>query len=97
MKSVACAASSSRSWTAWASSSTASGIRPHGSTPCRGGLPLASVPAARDHVDDVDQHRRYERRMTLWLFVTYVLIAIVSAALVLYAAIGVGWRPRRKR
>jgi hypothetical protein len=43
----------------------------------------------------VDQHRRYERRQAVWLFVTYILIALVSAALVLYAAIGVGWRPRR--
>jgi hypothetical protein len=34
--------------------------------------------------------------MAVWLMVTYVAIAIVSAALVLYAAIGVGWRPRRK-
>jgi hypothetical protein len=46
----------------------------------------------------VDQHKAYERRMAVWLLVTYTLIAIVAAALVIYAAIGVGWRPgRRKR
>jgi hypothetical protein len=43
----------------------------------------------------VDRHRQYERRQTVWLLVTYILIGIVSAALVLYAAVGVGWRPRR--
>ncbi len=32
--------------------------------------------------------------MTIWLFVTYILIAIASAALMLYAAIGVGWLRR---
>ncbi len=45
----------------------------------------------------VDQHKRYERRMALWLLVTYVLIGILTAALVLYAAVGVGWRPRARR
>jgi hypothetical protein len=43
----------------------------------------------------VDAHRHYERRQAVWLLVTYILIGIVSAALVLYAALGVGWRPRR--
>lgn len=41
-----------------------------------------------------EPHKRYERRMTLWLLITYALIGLLSAALVLYAAIGVGWRPR---
>jgi hypothetical protein len=43
----------------------------------------------------VDRHRQYERRQALWLLVTYILIGIVTAALVLYAAVGVGRRPLR--
>jgi hypothetical protein len=43
----------------------------------------------------VDRHRQYERRQAVWLLVTYVLIAIVTAALVFHAAFGVGWRLKR--
>jgi len=43
-----------------------------------------------------EQHKQYERRLVIWLGITYALIAILSAALVLYAAVGVGWRPRHK-
>jgi hypothetical protein len=34
----------------------------------------------------VDEHKRYERRMAVWLLVTYVLIGILTAALVLVEA-----------
>jgi hypothetical protein len=61
------------------------------------GTQLAIVRATRDHTRVLDHHRKYERRQAAWLLVTYVLITILSAFLVLYAAIGVGWRPRRKR
>jgi hypothetical protein len=41
----------------------------------------------------IEPHKHYERRLALWLGVAYTLIALVSAALVIYAAVGVGWRP----
>lgn len=38
-------------------------------------------------------HRHYERKLVLWLAVAYALIGLMSAGLVIYAALGVGWRP----
>jgi len=35
----------------------------------------------------------YERKQAVWLFVTYVIIAIMTAALMLYAALSSGTRP----
>jgi len=40
-----------------------------------------------------DPHKRYERKQFIWLLVTYVVIAIMSAALMIYAALMSGTRP----
>jgi hypothetical protein len=40
-------------------------------------------------------HKRYERKLVVWLAVVYTLIGLMTAALVIYAAVGIGWRPGR--
>lgn len=41
----------------------------------------------------MDQHRRYERRLALWLGATYIAIGLLAAALVVWSALKLGFRP----
>jgi len=43
-----------------------------------------------------DPHRRYERRQAIWLFISFAVIGLMVAAIMLYGAIQAGlWKPRR--
>ncbi len=42
-----------------------------------------------------DPHKQYERRQLVWLSFSFVVIALMVAAVMLYGAVLAGWRPRR--
>ncbi len=44
-------------------------------------------------VPSPDPHKNYERKLAIWLGITYVVIALMSAALVVYSALKLGFRP----
>ena len=42
-----------------------------------------------------DAHQRYERKQVIWLFFTFVVIALMAGAVMVLGAWEAGWRPGR--
>lgn len=69
------------------------------------GTPASSAPASGPHAthpretvpetQPEDRHRQYERRMALWLVVSYFAIFLMAAAIGVYALIMAMWPFRR--